>query len=84
MALISKQPEPKVTNQKIKINEDTWQEVERYMKYAQLDGDSDLFFEEAAKITMKKDKDFQTWKREQAKRDKEGAAEKADIEPAIA
>lgn len=80
MALISKQPEPKVTNQKIKITEGTWQEVEQYMEYAELAGDSDLFFEEAAKFTMKKDKDFQAWKKEQAKKGKGDATNKAQVE----
>lgn len=71
MALIQKQPEPKTTSQKLKITEDTWEEVKRYMEFADLGNDSDLFFEEAAKITMKKDKDFQRWKKEQAKKDRE-------------
>ena len=80
MPLIQKQPEAKVTNQKIKIAEDTWQEIEQYMKYANLEGDSDLFFEEAAKFTMKKDKDFQSWKKEKGKRGKEGATVKPEPE----
>lgn len=72
MPLIKKKEAKSPVTRRLRLNSDVWDEIEKYMLYADLDGDSDLFFEESAKITMKKDKGFQKWKRELAKK----AAEK--------
>jgi len=64
MALIEKKVGAEPVSHKIKLSGETWAQVSRYMEFAELDGDIDLFFEEAAKLVLKKDRDFIKWDKE--------------------
>lgn len=71
MPLIKKVERPEPVNRRIRVSGETWAEIEQYLAYANLGDDVDLFFEEAAKMVLKRDKGFAAYKKEQAKRQKE-------------
>jgi hypothetical protein len=58
-ALITKKIPLTFENFKIKISTPVSEEIKMYLEFAELEDDTDLFFEEAAKNILKKDKEFQ-------------------------
>ena len=79
MPLIQPRKEQKFITQKIKIDEDVFNGVKKYMEAFNLGDDLDHFFETAAKQVLEKDKDYQKYLKEMKKKTVESTSLKPSI-----
>lgn len=68
MPLIQPRKQQTFITQKIKIDEDIYNNIKQYMEAFELGDDIDNFFEAAAKQVLEKDRDYQKYLKAQKKK----------------